>query len=154
MDIRVGKEKDYAQLAEMKWLHCEEDDIDYHENCLADIDKDAFIAEFIEFLHTHKEYTVFVACDGKTVASAMFVYLIPKTPKPNRNSKYIAYLTNVYTRKEYRNNGTGTALLQYIKEYLTKERCEMLFAWPSAHSVKWYERNGFHADHEMLACDL
>ena len=138
----------------MKWLHCEEDDIEYGGNCLVGIDKDTFIAEFIDFLATHKEYKIFVAYDGKIVASAMFVYLIPKTPKPNRNAKYIAYLTNVYTRKEYRNEGTGTVLLQYIKEYLTKEQCEMLFAWPSANSVNWYVRNGFYSDNEMLECDV
>ena len=51
----------------------------------------------------------------------MFVYLIPKTPKPNRNQKYISYLTNVYTRKEYRNKNIGTELLEYIKEYLAKQ---------------------------------
>lgn len=154
MDIRMGKEDDYKQLAEMKWLHCEEDDRDYGGNCLAGVDKDAFIAEFIAFLATHQEYRIFVACDGKRIASAMFVYCIPKTPKPQRTAKSIAYLTNVYTRKEYRNKGIGTELLQAIKERLAKEHCEMLFAWPSANSVNWYLRNGFCAENEMLECEL
>ena len=154
MEIRMGKEEDYQQLAEMKWLHCEEDDVDYHENNLAGADKEGFMAEFAAFLTAHPEYKIYVACDGETVVSAMFVYLIPKTPKPNRAPKYIAYLTNVYTRKEYRNQGIGTVLLQYIKEALAKERCEMLFAWPSAHSINWYARNDFNSDHEMMECDL
>ena len=29
MELRMAQEKDYMQLAEMKWLHCEEDDVDY-----------------------------------------------------------------------------------------------------------------------------
>lgn len=31
MEVRFAEEKDYIQLAEMKWLHCEEDDEDYGE---------------------------------------------------------------------------------------------------------------------------
>ena len=57
------------------------------------------------------------------VVSAMFVYLISKLPKPNGNAKYIAYLTNVYTKKEYRNKGIGTQMMNYIKSYLMEKKC-------------------------------
>ena len=46
MEIRMAEERDYFQLAEMKWLHCEEDDIDYHEKNLVGVEKDLFFAEF------------------------------------------------------------------------------------------------------------
>lgn len=154
MEIRMAKEQDYMQLAEMKWLHCEEDDIDYHEDNLVGSEKDAFIAEFMEFLDTHKEYKIFVAAEDDVVASAMFVYMIPKTPKPNGNAKYIAYLTNVYTRKEYRNKKIGAELMAYIKDYLIKEKCELMFAWPSDKSVNWYLRNDFYSENEVFQCDL
>ena len=154
MKIRMGTEEDYQQLAEMKWLHCEEDDIDYQENNLEGADKERFTLEFAVFLAEHPEYRIYVACEGETVASAMFVYVIPKAPKPNREPKYIAYLTNVYTRREYRNQGIGTLLLQYVKDDLAKDRCEMLFAWPSANSVNWYTRNDFNPDNEMMQCGL
>lgn len=154
MEIRMAEERDYFQLAEMKWLHCEEDDIDYHEKNLVGVEKDLFFAEFAGFLAAHQEYKIFVACDGKVVASAMFVYMIPKVPKPNRNAKYIAYLTNVFTRKEYRNRKIGTKLLAYIKEYLAKEQCELMFVWPSDNSVDWYARNGFCGENEIFECIL
>ncbi len=80
----------------------------------------------------------------------MFVYLIPKTPKPNRNQKYISYLTNVYTRKEYRNKNICTELLEYIKEYLAKQDCELIFVWPSRNSVNWYMRNDFTNENEIF----
>ena len=75
-------------------------------------------------INEHKEYKIFVASDNDVVVSSMFVYVIPKTPKPNRKQKYISYLTNVYTLKEYRNKKIGTELLTYIKDYLAKEECE------------------------------
>ena len=84
----------------------------------------------------------------------MFVYLIPKLPKPNGNAKYIAYLTNVYTKKEYRNKGIGTQILNFIKDDLVKKKCELLFAWPSDNSIAWYQRNGFNGDNEIFECPL
>ena len=84
----------------------------------------------------------------------MFVYRIPKTPKPGREQKYIAYLTNVYTRKAYRNQGVGARLMQHIQTELAKENCELIFAWPSEKSMNWYKRMGFSSDDELLVCDL
>lgn len=84
----------------------------------------------------------------------MYVYIVPKIPKPNGNSKAIAYLTNVYTRKQYRNKGIGTKLLNYIKEYMIEEKCELIFAWTSTNSIDWYLRNAFYNDNELLQCQL
>lgn len=149
MELRMAQEKDYMQIAEMKWLHCEEDDADYNTSNLVGADKDKFLAEFMQFLKEHKEYKIFVACDNDVVISSMFVYVIPKTPKPNRKQKYISYLTNVYTLKEYRNKKIGTELLTYVKEYLAKEDCELIFVWPSENSINWYERNDFKQENEI-----
>ena len=154
MELRLAREQDYIQLAELKWLHGEEDDLDYGEKNLEGADKKLFGEEFVRFLQEHKEYLIFVAADGDIVASAMFVYMIPKVPKPNGKAKYIAYLTNVYTRKEYRNQGIGTELLSYIKGYLAEQKCELLFVWPSEKSMNWYERNGFSLENEIFECVL
>ena len=154
MKTRIANETDYNELALMKWEHGAEDDIDYGEHNLDGADKSGFIKEFVDFLKTHKEYRIFVAEENSIVVSAMFVYLIPKLPKPNGNAKYIAYLTNVYTKKEYRNKGIGTQILDHIKNDLIDKKCELLFAWPSDNSVAWYERNGFSGDNEILECPL
>lgn len=154
MELRLAREEDYIQLAEMKWLHGEEDDVDYKESNLIGVDKELFFAGFAEFLKQHNEYKICVAMDQDIVASAMFVYMLPKVPKPGRETAYIAYLTNVYTRKEYRNQKVGTALLEYVKEYLSKEKCELIFAWPSENSVNWYQRNGFCKENEVFECVL
>ena len=154
MELQLAREQDYIQLAELKWLHGEEDDLDYGEKNLEGADKKLFGEEFVRFLQEHKEYLIFVAADGDIVASAMFVYMIPKVPKPNGKAKYIAYLTNVFTRREYRNQGIGTELLTYIKGYLAEQKCELLFVWPSEKSMNWYERNGFCPENEILECVL
>lgn len=154
MKIKLADKNDYLQLAEMKWLHCEEDDIDYGEHNLEGVSKQKFIEEFVEFLNANKDYKIFVTEKNGIVLSAMFVYMIPKIPRPNGNAKYIAYLTNVFTRKEYRNQNIGTELLNHIKKYLSDNNCELIFVWPSDNSVKWYLRNGFYQENEIFQCDL
>ena len=154
MEIRLANEADYNELALMKWEHGVEDDIDYGEHNLDGVNKDEFVEEFFAFLKAHKEYEIIVAEVNGIVVSAMFVYLIPKLPKPNGNAKYIAYLTNVYTKKEYRNKGIGTQMMNYIKSYLIEKKCELLFAWPSDNSIAWYQRNGFNEDNEIFECPL
>lgn len=150
MEIRLANEADYNELALMKWEHGVEDDIDYGEHNLDGVNKDEFVEEFFAFLKAHKEYEIIVAEVNGIVVSAMFVYLIPKLPKPNGNAKYIAYLTNVYTKKEYRNKGIGTQIMNYIKSILIEKKCELLFAWPSDNSIAWYQRNGFSEDNEIF----
>lgn len=154
MEYRIAQENEYRQIAEMKWLHCEEDDADYSTNILLGADRSKFIEEFVDFLNEHREYKLFVAVDNGIVVSSMFVYMIPKTPKPNRNQKYIAYLTNVYSLKEYRNKTIGTELLKHIKDHLSKEDCELMFVWPSKKSVNWYIRNGFESNNEIFECSI
>lgn len=154
MKIRIANETDYNALALMKWEHGAEDDIDYGEHNLDGVNKDEFVKKFVTFLKTHKEYEIIVGEENGIVVSAMFVYLIPKLPKPNGNAKYIAYLTNVYTKKEYRSKGIGTQILNFIKDDLVKKKCELLFAWPSDNSIAWYQRNGFNGDNEIFECPL
>jgi GNAT superfamily N-acetyltransferase len=154
MNIRFGEKKDYLQLAEMKWLHMEEDNIDYNEDKLKEVDKEDFISDFISFLETDNNYKIFVAEEKEIIVSAMYLCVIPKLPKPNRCSKSIAYLTSVYTRKDYRNKNIGTELITYIKEYANGKDCELLFVWPSEKSVNWYYRNGFSSENEIFECAL
>lgn len=154
MEIRLANEADYNELALMKWEHGAEDDIDYGEHNLEGVNKDEFVEEFVAFLKAHKEYKIIIAEENSIVVSAMFVHLIPKLPKPNGNAKYIAYLTNVYTKKKYRSKGIGTQILDYIKSDLVKKKCELLFVWPSDNSVTWYQRNGFNGNNEIFECPL
>lgn len=152
--IRLADEKDYLQLANMKWLHCEEDDIVYGESNLAGIKKEIFIDEFVEFLINDRTYKIFVLEENGAIVSSMFVAMIPKVPKPNRNTESIAYLTNVYTLKEYRNKKRGAELLGYVKEYLRNQKCELIIVWPSDNSTGWYSRNGFCQENEVFECAL
>ena len=152
--IRLAEEKDFLQLAHMRWEHKKEDDATYGEDNIKGIESDEFIKEYINFLKTESVYKIFVMEKNEQIIAAMFVTMIRKVPKPNKKESYIAYLTNVYTLKEYRNQGVGTEMLSYIKNYLKQNRCENIIVWPSDKAIEWYVRNEFKSENEILECEL
>lgn len=154
MIIRLANNNDYNEIAELRWLHAEEDDYIYGEKHTKNIDKKSYIKEVVNFLNENNHYKIFVAEEDKKIISSMFIYIVPKIPTPNCNSKSIAYLTKVFTREEYRNKSIGTKVLNYIKEFLLKEKCELMIVWPSDNSIKWYEKNGFSKESEIMECIL
>ena len=105
MVIREVQDRDFVQLAEMRWTHAVEDDETYGEHNTDGVTKSVFIEEFVAFLYTNKEYKIFVAEDENAkILSAMFVYLIPTIPTLNAKREFIAYLTKVFTLEEYRHS--------------------------------------------------
>ena len=87
MVIREVQDRDFIQLAEMRWTHAVEDDETYGEHNTDGITKSVFIEEFIAFLYTNKEYKIFVAEDEYAkILSAMFVYLIFRQFPPRMQS--------------------------------------------------------------------
>lgn len=152
--IRLAEEKDFAQLAEMRWQHAAEDDVTYGETNIVGVDKETFIEDFILFLKNTSTYKIFVMEEDGIIFSAMYAEVIRKVPTPKENEEYIAYLTKVYTLEEYRNKGIGTELLTYIKSYLRENNCELIIVWPSDNSVDWYLRNEFSSQNDVLVCGL
>ena len=152
--IRLAEEKDFLQLAEMKWEHSAEDDVTYGETNIVGVNKQQFIDDFVAFLKNDNTYTVYVMELDAIVISAMYVAIINKVPKPKVFNSHLAYITNVHTLSTYRNKGYGTILLNYIKDDLKEKGCEMAIVWPSKKSAQWYERNGFNPDNSMMQYDF
>lgn len=154
MKIRLATKDDYKDIANLRWLHAKEDDAVYDEHNTININEKYFINEIMVFLNNNNEYKIFVAEENGKIVCSMFICIVPKVPSPNCKSKSIAYLTKVFTLEEYRNKNIGTEVLNYIKEFLIREKCELLFVWPSDNSIKYYEKNGFKSDNEIMECQL
>ena len=71
MELRMAQEKDYMQIAEMKWLHCEEDDADYNTSNLVGADKEKFLAEFMQFGSDIDDATKATLEAGKRLTEAL-----------------------------------------------------------------------------------
>lgn len=106
----------------------------------------AFCTEAIE----RGGWDIWVAeIDGR-VASHVYVALIDKVPRPVRENRRIAYLTNVYTRPEYRGRGIGARLVRRAQEAAREADVELIVVWPSDESVEFYKRLGFEVPDDSL----
>ncbi len=77
------------------------------------------------------------AQDGEIVAN-IFVQRIAKVPKPSRLHGEWGYVTNVYTRPEWRHRGIGSELLRRVQEWAPGEQLELWIFWPSERSITLY----------------
>jgi len=71
-------------------------------------------------------------------------------PRPICENARIAYLTNVYTRADFRGRGIGTALLRRAQQAAREADVELMIVWPSEASVAFYERESFFRPDEPL----
>jgi GNAT superfamily N-acetyltransferase len=69
--------------------------------------------------------------------------VIDKIPRPVAGFSAIGYLTNVYTRLEFRGQGLGSRVLDPVTAWARDSGIELLVVWPSEASVAHYERHGF-----------
>jgi GNAT superfamily N-acetyltransferase len=106
----------------------------------------AFVSEAIE----RDDWQIWVAeVEGRIVAHA-YVALVGKVPRPIREHRRIAYLTNVYTRPEYRGRGIGGKLLGLAQRAAREADVELMLVWPSEESVDFYRGHGFTSPGEPL----
>jgi GNAT superfamily N-acetyltransferase len=143
--IRRAKLSDVGQLIALRREFTFEDDEgaerpEYERECRA------FLTEAIE----RERWQIWVAeADGRLV-SHVYVALVDKVPRPIREHRRIAYLTNVYTRPEFRGRGIGGRLLERAQQAAREAEVELMLVWPSEESVEFYRRYGFSSPGEPL----
>ncbi|GKX64748.1 GNAT family N-acetyltransferase [Inconstantimicrobium mannanitabidum] len=151
MVFRLATESDLETLAEMRWQH------EYEETNNFNITKDEFISHCKVFLKEGLEsntWVYWIAEEEGSIIANIYVNRIRKVPKPQKLFAEIGYITNVHTKEEYRNKGTGTELLNKVKHWAVENEIELLFLWPSKKSVNYYERQGFSMKNEILELEL
>jgi predicted N-acetyltransferase YhbS len=105
---------------------------------------------FLENALERGTWQIWVAeADGSIVAH-VFVALVDKMPRPIRENRKIAYLTNVYTRPSHRDQGIGSQLIEEAQRAATQEGVELMIVWPSGASLPFYARHGFGTPTEPL----
>jgi GNAT superfamily N-acetyltransferase len=146
--IRLAAQSDIAELVEIRRDFTFEDLEPRDRNSRSGYEADC--RAFLEDAITSGCWQIWVAeLEGRLVAHA-FVALVEKVPSPRRENRRIAYLTNVYTRPEHRNEGIGDRLMKRALEAARDAGVELMIVWPSDESVEFYKRQGFAAPQEPL----
>ncbi len=152
MDYRTAKIKDLSQLAELRWDFRMEDGDE-----TAAVGKSDFVVACVSFLRRGLEngyYVYWLAEEAGEIAAHIFVHKIELVPRPCKIRDQFGYVTNNYTKPEYRNKGIGSKLMQEVKDWAKSEDLELLIVYPSEQAVSFYERAGFDAENEVMELRL
>lgn len=146
MIYRAATEKDFPQLAEMRWDFRQESSEE-----MAVVGKPEFIEKCLNFLQTESgNYVYWIAENDGEIVSHIFVNRIKLVPRPCRINDSFAYVTNTYTKPEFRGKGIGAELLQRVIDWAKEEDFELLLVYPSEESINFYRRLGFENDKEVM----
>ena len=140
MEYRLATVDDIPQLARTRWDFRAEAGEEPLEGA------DAFERRYAAFARQGLEsraWVYWVATDSGRIVSHIAVNVVRSVPRPSRKSDQWGYLTDCYTRPEYRGRGVGSELMAHVKEWATKQDLEFLLVWPSEDSQSFYERAGF-----------
>jgi GNAT superfamily N-acetyltransferase len=151
--LRLATVDDVEQLTDLRWAFFVEE---HPDEVLAE-DRPAFASRFGAYVRralADGRWSAWVADAGDRLVANVWIQLIEKVPRPNREHRTIGYVSNVYCRPEARGAGIGGALLAETKAWATAQRAEMLLVWPSDDSVSLYERAGFSWVADALDCEL
>jgi GNAT superfamily N-acetyltransferase len=157
MIYRLATPADAEALAEMRW------DFRIEENpAPTQHSKAEFMQTCADFLRaglSDGSWHCWVAEDegvGQLV-SHIFIFAVPKIPKPNALHESFGYVTNVYTRPNYRNSGIGSQLMAHVVQWAkdgSSPNFEQLIVSPSERSVPYYQRAGFTPDTQWLQIEI
>ena len=146
MIYRIAHEKDFLQLARMRWDFRQESG---EEKAAAGFER--FIEICVAFLQKQSEnYVYWIAEIDGEIVSHIFVNSVSLVPRPCRLDDSFGYLTNTYTKPEFRGKGIGAKLLSEVIEWGKQMDFELLLVYPSDESVNFYRRSGFKDDREVM----
>lgn len=145
MVIRAAGLPDIDQLVAMRREFTFEDEEaserpEYEDECRV------FLAAAIE----RGDWQIWVAEINGRLVSHVYVALVDKVPRPIRERRRIAYLTNVYTRPQFRGRGIGSRVLEDAQAAAREADAELMVVWPSEESAAFYRRHGFDSPGEPL----
>ena len=138
--IREATPSDAAELARLRWDSRGEDHslhsrVEFLREC------EAWLREAL----VSRRWIMAVAQSlPNQLSGCMFLQCVEKVPAPGATQREWGYLTNSFVDPEQRGQGIGRKLLQLLIESARNRGLEFLIVWPSATSVVFYRRAGFH----------
>ncbi len=141
-EYRIAQKADIPQLSLMRYEFWEEDGSDP-----AELEKESFISMCDEFLDkslSSGQWTCWIALVDDAIISHIYIQLINKIPKPSKTKDSFGYVTNFYTKPDFRGQGLGRELLKHTKVWAEEQDLEFLISWPSDESKDLYNQEGFN----------
>jgi GNAT superfamily N-acetyltransferase len=151
MIYRLAVESDLPALAQMRW--------DFRSEFKPPDAMPAaeFLPGCLDFLRqslASGRWAMWIAEEDGQIISQAFIEVVAKVPDLHNFVRGFGYITNVYTRPAYRNQGIGAQLMEHLRTWALEHRLEMLILWPSSRAVTFYARAGYQPIEEALEIHL
>lgn len=145
LNIRLANENDVKELTELRVLQQHEDwTVDYF-----DYDNNFYHRTFnamTGFVSAPQEGVMFVAIVEGHIVATCGLQIINMLPQCNDNGKY-GFIFNVFTKKEYRQCGIQSILIETVINYAIKNNIsEIKLETDNEIAIKLYKKQGFEFD--------
>ena len=137
MNYRKANIEDVNQLVELRKKQL----ID--EGCYSENNIDAELEKYFSSSIINENLIVWIATEDESIVGTCGVCFFQYPPSFSNVTGRIAYITNVYTRNEYRKQGIATKLLELINEEIKNKGCKFARLHASSQGKKLYEKIGF-----------
>jgi GNAT superfamily N-acetyltransferase len=150
--IRMPQEQDGPELARLRWdFRSESGD---EEPAVAEHEFAAAYEAFFRGGLLDQSRGHWIAEQGGRIVAHVVVQKVDMVPRPCKLNDQWGYVTDNYTRPEYRNRGIGRVLLDRAIAWSREADLELLIAWPSARAIGHYRRAGFTGDTDVVELRL
>lgn len=137
MNFRKATKEDVKHLAYLRKKQL----ID--EGCYSECNIDDELERYFSVGIANKGLLIWLAIADEDIIGTAGVCFFQYPPSFTNPTGKIAYITNVYTRDEYRNRGIATKLLELVLEEIKAEGCMFARLHASAQGRGLYEKMGF-----------
>lgn len=137
MNYRKANINDVLQLADLRKKQLVDEGT--HLSCNIDDELEKYFSSGI----ADETVVVWVAIKDNIIIATCGVCFFQYPPNFSNTTGKVAYITNVYTREEYRRQGIATKLLSFIMEEIKKRDYKFIRLHASSQGRKLYEKIGF-----------
>src|SRR5262252_3903686 len=134
--IRAAVSADAEQLAELRWEF-------RIARAPAAEGHDAFVRRCAEWMRRELDsqaiWRAWVAVADRAIVGQVWVQTIHKIPNPVEERERHAYVSNMFVQPAHR-GGAGSRLLDAAITWARASNIDRVILWPSARSVRLYER--------------
>ena len=147
--IRRAALEDASGLARLRWLWRTVERAEYG---LSEAD---FEAAFTHWWSTRTtSHIAYIAEHAGAVVGMAWLAVFDRMPQPRQLERLAGNVQSVFVLEEYRNRGTGRALVDAVINEARTRGLGYLIVHPSARAYPLYERLGFSETNQILHMDL